>query len=163
MKITGTMRTLAGNRGAIRVEALYDTDIDDLWEACTTPERLARWIADVEGDLRLGGEFQARFTSGWHGTGRVQECEPPQHLVVLTRQEGELDECVIEATLSSEGNRTSLVIEERGVPVEDLPAYGAGWQVHLEDLGAHLVGEARCDMKARWDELIVSYREVVIA
>jgi uncharacterized protein YndB with AHSA1/START domain len=50
MKITGTMRALAGNRGAVRVEALYDTDIDDLWEACTKPERLARWIAEVEGD-----------------------------------------------------------------------------------------------------------------
>jgi uncharacterized protein YndB with AHSA1/START domain len=162
MKITGTMRTLAGNRGAIRVEALYDTDIDDLWEACTKPERLARWIADVEGNLHLGGEFQARFTSGWQGTGRVQVCEPPRRLVVLTRQAGELDECLIDATLSSDGNRTSLVIEERGMPVEDLPAYGAGWQVHLEDLGTHLVGGERCDMKARWNELIVSYREVVI-
>jgi uncharacterized protein YndB with AHSA1/START domain len=131
-------------------------------EACTKPERLARWIAEVEGDLRLGGEFQARFTSGWQGTGHVQVCEPPQRLVVLTRQAGELDECLIDATLSSDGNRTSLVVEERGVPVEDLPAYGAGWQVHLEDLGAHLVGGGRCDMKARWDELIVSYREVVI-
>jgi uncharacterized protein YndB with AHSA1/START domain len=162
MKITGTMRTLAGNRGAIRVEALYDTDIDDLWQACTKPERLARWIADVKGDLRLGGEFQARFTSGWQGTGRVQVCEPPQRLVVLTRQAGESEECLIEATLSSDGNRTTLVIEERGVPVEDLPAYGAGWQVHLEDLCAHLVGGERCDMKERWDELIVSYREVAI-
>lgn len=30
-----------------------------------------------EGDLRLGGEFRARFSaSGWEGTGRVDVCEP---------------------------------------------------------------------------------------
>ena len=48
---TGTMRALDAERGAIRVEELYDTHIDDLWEACTDPERLARWIAEVSGDL----------------------------------------------------------------------------------------------------------------
>ena len=161
MKITGTMRTLAGDRGAIHVEAVYDTDIDDVWEACTKPERLARWIAEVEGDLRLGGDFEARFTSGWQGTGRVQVCEPPHRLVVLTRQEGETDETLIEATLSADGDQVTLIVEERGVPLGDLPAYGAGWQVHVEDLGAYLTGGERCDMKARWDELIPGYRQMV--
>ena len=55
MKITGTMRALDDTRGAVRVEDVYDTDIHDLWEACTNPERLARWIAEVSGDLRVGG------------------------------------------------------------------------------------------------------------
>ena len=54
MNIIGTMRALDETRGAVRVEDIYDTDIDDLWEACTTPERLARWIAEVSGDLRVG-------------------------------------------------------------------------------------------------------------
>jgi uncharacterized protein YndB with AHSA1/START domain len=162
MKITGTLRTLAGSRGAIRVEARYDTDLDDVWEACTKPERLARWIADVDGDLRLGGDFRAGFSSGWEGTGRVDVCDPPRRLVVRTRQSGESAESVIEATLSAEGDQVLLVVEERGLPVEDLPAHGAGWQVHLEDLGAHLAGGERCDIGARWRELIPGYREMVI-
>ena len=29
----------------------YDTTVDDLWDAITTPERLARWFMPVEGDL----------------------------------------------------------------------------------------------------------------
>ena len=33
MNITGTMRALDETRGAVRVEDVYDTDIDDLWEA----------------------------------------------------------------------------------------------------------------------------------
>ena len=72
MNIIGTMRALDETRGAVRVEDIYDTDIDDLWEACTTPERLARWIAEVSGDLRVGGTIHAVFTSTWTGPGRVE-------------------------------------------------------------------------------------------
>jgi hypothetical protein len=34
------------------------------------------WVALVDGDLRPGGEFRARFTSGWEGPGRVDVGEP---------------------------------------------------------------------------------------
>ena len=67
------------------MEDRFDTDIDDLWSALTDPRRLARWLGEVEGDLRLGGEFRARFfASGWEGTGRVEACEPPRRLLVTT-------------------------------------------------------------------------------
>jgi uncharacterized protein YndB with AHSA1/START domain len=158
-RILGSLRTADG-KGVVRMEDRYDTDIDDLWSALTEPDRLARWIAVVEGDLRPGGEFRARFTSEWEGTGRVQACEPPRRLMVATRQEGEADECVIEATLTADGAQTVLVIEERGLPIEQLDGYGAGWQVHVEDLAAHLAGRERCDIKTRWDELTPAYREL---
>ena len=77
MKVVGTMRSLDGTRGAVRVEDVYDTDIDDLWEACTNPERLARWMAKVSGDLRVGGSIHAVFTSTWTGPARIDVCEKP--------------------------------------------------------------------------------------
>ena len=40
MKVNGTMRALNDTHGVIRVESVYDTGIDDLWLACTTPDRL---------------------------------------------------------------------------------------------------------------------------
>ena len=163
MNTIGTMRALDQTHGAIRVEDVYDTDIDDLWEACTAPERLARWIAEVSGDLSVGGEFHARFTSGWEGTGRVEVCEPPRRLVVRTREQDDQVDTVVEATLTSVGDTTVLVVEERGLPVGDLAAYGAGWQVHLEDLSADLAGRGRCDLKARWDELVPAYRQLIPA
>jgi uncharacterized protein YndB with AHSA1/START domain len=156
-RILGSLRSADGT-GIVRLEDRYDTDIDDLWSALTDPRRLARWIAEVEGDLRLGGQFHARFTSGWEGTGRVEACEPPRRLLVRTRQTGEPDE-VIEATLTGDGEQTILVIEAQGLPIEHLAAYGAGWQVHVEDLAAHLAGGERCDIKARWDEIIAAYRD----
>ncbi len=140
MKIIGTMRALDETRGAVRVEDVYDTGIDDLWDACTTPERLARWIAEVSGDLREGGTVHAVFTSSWSGPARIEVCDSPHHLLLIT-EPGTDNESELEAWLSAEGLRTKLVVEERGLPVDSLHYYGAGWQAHLEDLGLSLTIE----------------------
>src|SRR5436190_9523340 len=156
-RIVGTLR-IADGKGAVRMEDRFDTDIDDLWSALTEPGRLARWLGDFEGDLRLGGEFRARFfSSGWEGTGRVEVCEPPRHLLVMTKHVRQADEHAIEATLTADGDHTILILEERGMPVNLLAAYGAGIQVHIEDLAAHIAGRERCDANARWEELQPAY------
>src|SRR5215469_17254086 len=113
-RILGSLRSADG-KGIVRMEDRYDTDIGDLWSALTEPGRLARWLGEFEGDLRLGGEFRARFfASGWEGTGRVEACEPPRHLLVMTRDPDVPYELVIEATLTADGGQTILVLEERG-------------------------------------------------
>ena len=156
-RIVGTLRTADG-KGVVRMEDRFDTDIDDLWSALTDPGRLARWLGEFEGDLRLGGEFRARFfASGWEGTGRVDACEPPRHLLVTTSQDRQAEEHAIEATLTADGDHTILILEERGMPVNLLAAYGAGIQVHIEDLAAHIAGRERCDADARWQELQPAY------
>ena len=160
MKTTGTMRALDEKRGAVRVEDLYDTDIDDLWEACTTPERLARWIAEVSGDLRVGGTIHTTFTSTWTGAGRIEICDRPHHLL-LTMEPGTADESELEAWLSEEGGRTRLVVEERGLLLDQLHFHGAGWQAHLEDLRHSLAGEPSA-WKARWTELTPAYETMPI-
>jgi uncharacterized protein YndB with AHSA1/START domain len=135
-RILGSLRSADG-KGVVRIEDRFDTGIDDLWSALTDPRRLVCWLGEVEGDLRLGGEFHARFfASGWEGTGRVEACEPPRRLLLLTMQPGQTDEHVIEVTLAADGDQTILVWEERGMPLNQLAAYGAGIQVHVEDLAA---------------------------
>jgi uncharacterized protein YndB with AHSA1/START domain len=154
-RIVGSLRSEDG-KGVVRVEDRYDTDIDDLWSALTEPARLARWLVEVEGDLRLGGDFHASFTSGWEGPGQVSECDAPRRLL-LTMNPGHEEQTVIEAVLTPEGDRTYLVIEERGLPIGEVAAHGAGWQAHVEDLGAHLAGRDRGDWHHRWTELIPTY------
>ncbi len=156
LRVVGSLRSING-RGVVRVEDVYATDIDDLWSAVTDPGRLARWIAEVEGDLHVGGRFHARFTSGWEGSGRVDVCESPRRLL-LTLSPGSADETVIEALLATEGDRTRLVIEERFLPLDELAAHGAGWQAHIEDLTSHVTGNDSIGWRDRWVQLTPSYR-----
>jgi uncharacterized protein YndB with AHSA1/START domain len=159
-RILGSLRSADGT-GVVRMEDRFDTSLDDLWSALTDARRLARWLGEFEGDLRLGGEFRARFfASGWEGTGRVEACEPPRHLLVLTKDADAPYELVIEATLAADGDQTILVLEERGMPLDQLAAYGAGIQVHVEDLAAHIAGRERVDAEARWGELLPAYQDL---
>jgi len=153
--VVGTLRAVDG-KAVVRMEDHFDTDADDLWSALTDPQRLARWIAHVDGDLRPGGAFQARFTSGWDGPGRVDVCQPPRRLLV-TLNPGQDDETVVEAEIIPDGERTRLVLEERGLPLNGAAGHGAGWQAHVEDLGAHLAGRPAADWRARWAELGPEY------
>lgn len=161
--ILGSLRS-AGGKGVVRMQDRFDTDIDDLWQALTDPGRLARWIGEVEGELRLGGEFRARFiTSGWEGIGWVEACEPRHHFLVRTRDAESAEEHTISATLCAVGDQTTLVIEERGMPLDQLAAYGAGIQVHVEDLAAHIADRARADTQERWAALLPAYQGMSVS
>ena len=168
-RILGSLRSADG-KGVVRIEDRYDTDIDDLWSALIDPGRLARWYGEVEGDLRSGGEFRLHLESdGWDGSGRVEACEPPRRLLVTTRETDEswrkgrgappFDEA-IEATLTADGDQTMLVIEVRGMPLDTIAAYGAGWQIHAENLAAYLAGRERGDSEVRWHELVPAYQDL---
>ena len=158
--LLGSLRSADG-KGVVRMEDRLDTAIADVWSALTDPSRLARWYGEVEGDLRLGGEYRARLlASGWEGTGRIEACAPRQRLLLVTRHVKAQDEGVIEVTLASDGDLTMLVWEERGMPLDYLAAYGAGIQVHVEDLAAYLAGRERCDAEARFGELLPAYQDL---
>jgi uncharacterized protein YndB with AHSA1/START domain len=159
-RILGSL-TSADGKGIVRMEDRFDTDIDDLWAALTDPSRLARWYGEVEGDLRLGGEFRATvFASGWDGTGRIEACEPPRRLVVASKEPDQPEEDVMEVTLTADGDQTIMILEHRGLPLEFLAGYGAGTQVHVEDLESHIAGRERADAKPRWDLLMPLYQEL---
>lgn len=164
--------SVADGAGVVRIEKRYDTTIDDLWSAVVDPDRLARWYGRVEGDLRPGGAFQTRLDpADIDSTGCIEACEPPHRLLVTTRETDESwrrgqgpapFDSTIEATLTAEGDGTRLVIEVRGLPLERLASYGAGWQIHAENLAAHLAGGEPVDVGARWAALNARYEELSV-
>lgn len=160
-RILGSLRATDGI-GVVRVEDRLNADINDVWLALTDPLRLASWFADVDGDPRLGGEYRQRvLASGWEGTVRVEAYEPPLRLCLAQTPDGpDVSVTEVDITLSPDGEQTTLVIETRGMPLELLFAYGVGWQIHVEDLAAHLAGRERGDAEGRWDELEPIYREL---
>lgn len=157
-RILGSLREQDG-AGVVHVEDVYDTDIHDLWSAITEPDRLARWIATVDGDPG-SGDFGIEFTSTWSGFGRVDVCDAPRHLVVTTWSDEDAPG-VIEARLIEEADGTRLIIEETGLPLDVYHAHGAGWQAHIEDLAHYLAGEPASDWSERWTELSPAYRAMV--
>jgi uncharacterized protein YndB with AHSA1/START domain len=170
-RVVGRLRS-AGGAGVVRIEDRYATGIDDLWSAVTDPERLARWWGRVEGDLRSGGAVRLFVESaGLQSTGRIEECEPPRRLRVTSRETDESwagsapdapppFDSVIEVTLTPAGDQTILVIEVSGLPLDKVAFYGAGWQMHAENLAAYLAGRQRGDEEARWKELVPPYQDL---
>jgi uncharacterized protein YndB with AHSA1/START domain len=166
-RILGSLGSADG-AGVVRIEDRYETDIDDLWSALTDPDRLARWHGQVEGDLRPGGDFRVYIEAGdIESTGRVEACEPPRRLLVTTRETDEsyrkgqgvppFDQTV-EATLTPDGDQTILIVEVGGMPLDKIAFYGAGWQIHAENLAAYLAGRQPGDVEARWEELVPPYQ-----
>jgi uncharacterized protein YndB with AHSA1/START domain len=157
-RILGSRGSVDG-AGVVRIEDRYGTDIDDLWSAITDPVRLARWHGRLEGDLRPGGEFRLYLEADdIDSTGRVNACEPPRRLVVTTRETDESYrkgqgvppfDAVKEITLTPDGDHTVLVLEVRGMPLDKIAFFGAGWQMHAENLAAYIAGREPDTVEAR--------------
>ncbi|HEY1489254.1 MAG TPA: SRPBCC family protein [Micromonosporaceae bacterium] len=171
-RILGSLRSVDG-AGALRIEDRFDTTVEDLWSALTDPDRLRRWYGEVSGDLRPGGRFRLYIPSAdIDATGRIDACEPPHRLAVTSRETDEsyrrgngvppFDE-IAEATLSADGDRSVLAIELRGMPLDKVAFYGAGWQIHVENLAALLAGTDPGDEEKRWEQLVPAYQALASA
>jgi uncharacterized protein YndB with AHSA1/START domain len=164
--VLGSLHSVDGE-GVVRMEDRLDTGIDDLWGALTDPDRLAHWYGEVEGELSQGGEFRVRIAVAGERTGQVEACEPPQRLLLAMRdpdaQPGQPKQTVNEAQLIAEGAQTRLVWEVRGLPVDLLPAYGAGIQIHVEHLADYINGRELRDVETRWNELFSAYEALGVS
>jgi len=142
-------RTVDGEQ--VRVATIartYPTDVEDLWEACTTAERIARWFLPVTGDLRLGGRYQLEGNAA----GTVQRCDPPHRFVATWEFAGGVSAITVTLT-AVDADRTRLELEHVGNVPEDFwdtygpGATGIGWDLGLLGLARHLD-----DPSARVDE-----------
>jgi uncharacterized protein YndB with AHSA1/START domain len=151
--LIGVLR-LHDDRPAVRLERSYATDAADLWSALTEPARLARWLARVEGDLRVGGDFVVYFDDAdpdQQSRGAVLDCRPTDHLrVTWLFPDEEESQVTVDLRPSGDG-ATMLVLDHRRLPDYAAAGYGAGWQAYLEQLDTEVGGsphalawDARC-------------------
>jgi uncharacterized protein YndB with AHSA1/START domain len=131
----------------------YPTTVDDLWEACTQPERLARWFAPVSGDLRHGGRNQVEG----YASGEVVACEPPRSCTVTWEFGGDASRVAVR--LAAEGERARLTLEHEHTGDAGAEfwarfgpgATGVGWDLALLGLALHVVtGASRPEDPAAW-------------
>jgi uncharacterized protein YndB with AHSA1/START domain len=137
-----------GATTAVILSRTYDTTVEDLWETCTTAERLARWFEPVDGDLHEGGRYRLR-DSGTAGT--VEHCAPPTRLRVTWEYGGNTSH--VELTLAERDGRAELRLEHvvgRDAHWDEFGpgAAGIGWDISLLALALHLAGDGRAEPAA---------------
>lgn len=134
-EITQTRSGAAGPDTVVSLHRDFATTVDDLWDACTTPERIARWFAPVSGDLRLGGRYQIKGNAG----GTIETCEPPREFSATWEFGGNTSN--IEVRVEAAGGGARLTIEHRAEVADEFwttygpGATGVGWDLGM--LGLH--------------------------
>jgi len=132
-------RTLAaGEARVVTVARSYPDPVEEVWDACTTAERITRWLMPVSGELRLGGRYQLQGNAG----GVVESCDPPRSFTATWEYGGEVS--WIELHLTPERNGTRFTLEHIA-HVDDARwaefgpgAVGVGWDSMLLGLTMHL-------------------------
>ena len=91
----GMGRRVGDQDRAVRLRRRYDAPVEDVWDACTSPDRIGRWFLPVTGDFRPGGRYQLEGNAG----GEIRRCEPPR-LLRVTWVFGEAPPSEVEVRLS---------------------------------------------------------------
>ncbi len=129
---SGTARVLTARQS-------YDATVEELWDACTSAERLPRWFLPVSGDLRVGGRYQLEGNAG----GTIERCDPPRSFAATWEYGPEVS--WIEVRVDPEGDERTRLTIEHVAHVDDERwlqfgpgAVGVGWDLALTGLARHL-------------------------
>ena len=135
----GTRVLEAGEARTVTVSQSYDAAIEDVWDACTNPERIPRWFLPISGDLRPGGRYQLQGNAG----GTVERCDPPESFAATWEFGDQLSWIEVRLMARPEGG-TQLVLEHIAHVDDKLwaefgpGAVGIGWDMGFVGLALHL-------------------------
>ena len=121
----------------VTLTRLYDTSVDDLWDALTSKERIPRWFLPVEGDLKLGGRYQLKGNAG----GTITACTPPSHFAATWEFGGGTS--WIDVNAGGGRGKARMTLEHTAI-IEDHwnqfgpGAVGIGWDLAVTGLERHL-------------------------
>lgn len=160
MSAFGELRVDRSGR-AVRFERHYATDIADLWAACSQPDRLARWFADVAGELSVGGQAFIAFRDGDHTEITIRRCDPP-HALDVDWAFGEEAMSMLTVEFASTDDGTQLVLDHRCLPTSSATGYAAGWHAYLDLLDACVNDREISAWQQRFNELIDDYRDAPV-
>ncbi len=135
----GSRVLAAGEARIVNLSQEYRASVEDLWDACTSPDRIPRWFLPITGDLRVGGHYQLEGNAG----GTIERCEPPHGFAATWEFGGEVS--WIEVRLSAPRDGTARLELEHVAHVDDERwaqfgpgAVGLGWDLSLLGLAQHL-------------------------
>jgi uncharacterized protein YndB with AHSA1/START domain len=139
----GSRTLAAGEARTLTISRVYDTPPEDLWDACTNPERLPRWFLPVSGDLRPGGRYELEGNA----SGTIERCEPPHSLLATWEYGGQTSWVELHVTPEPDG-RTRFALEHIAHVGDDVwaqfgpGAVGVGWDQAVLGLSLYLTSPA---------------------
>ena len=129
----------AGRARVVTVSQAYAATLEELWDACTSAERIPRWFLPISGDLRPGGHYRLEGNA----SGTIERCDPPHSFAATWEYGGEVS--WIEVSFQPEGDARTRLILEHIAHVDDERwlqygpgAVGIGWDLAIMGLGLHL-------------------------
>jgi len=156
------MGTIArsGGQSTITHTRVIKTTPEDLWDAITNPERAARWLGALSGDLVKGGHYELVFDASDPDSrveGIVLSCTPPRQLVA-TWSAPEESASRVSVTLSPCDDGTLLELVHAGLqpPASDT-GHAAGWHIHLDQLMAGVERNQWQDLWGSFDQVHDAY------
>jgi uncharacterized protein YndB with AHSA1/START domain len=157
---TSQLGTIDRAAGSVHLERLLPASPEDVWDAVTTPERLADWLGEIDGKPAHDSEFTLKMLGGAVIPCTVTRWEPSQALTL--RLDGE-EPTELSFTLSEVDGQTLFVLhEEKFFEGQEFAA--AGWHLYLDNLTAHLrrvPRENRPELGAGHAELASRYATAV--
>ena len=137
----GTRVLEAGEARTVTISQTYRAAIEDVWDACTSAERIPRWFLPVSGELKLGGRYQLEGNAG----GTIERCDPPKSFFATWEFGGEVSWIEVRLTAETAGG-TRLEIEHIAHVGDERwaefgpGAVGIGWDMVIMGLSLYLSG-----------------------
>ena len=123
---------------AVTLSRIYDTTLENLWDAVSSKERIPRWFLPISGDLELGGRFQLEGNAG----GAITECVRLSHFALTWEFGGDVS--WVEVSCSSEGAGSARLTLTHTSHLSEFwnqygpGAVGVGWEMGFLGLSIHL-------------------------
>jgi uncharacterized protein YndB with AHSA1/START domain len=129
----------AGSARVLTISQSYATTPEDLWGACSEPDRIARWFMPVTGDLTVGGRYQIQGNAG----GTIERCDPPKSFAATWEFGGEISWIEVSLIPEADDSTTLKLVHIAHVDDERWAefgpgAVGIGWDLVFMGLATHL-------------------------
>ncbi len=127
---------------AATLSRIFDTTLENLWDAITSQERIPRWFLPVSGDLKSGGRYQLEGNAG----GLIARCVNLSHFALTWEFGGDVSWVEVNCS-SQETNRAHLTLTHTACLSKHWDLYGpgavgVGWEMAFLGLSLHIAAPA---------------------
>jgi uncharacterized protein YndB with AHSA1/START domain len=136
----GSRALEAGEARVMTISQVYDTDILDLWDIVTNPERIPRWFLPVTGELKEGGHYQLTGNAG----GTISKCDKPHGYAATWEYGGQVSWIEVRLSPSDSGEGTLFELEHVAHVQDEFwdtygpGATGVGWDLGMYGLATYI-------------------------